>query len=141
MVQMSSIDDDYPTCRETYVTLRIYHEELNPQDVSSKLRLTASHSQSKGQVIQGQRVAPIGGWFIGSEGHVDSRDVQRHIGWILDQLLGREALLLALQDEGYETDLFCFWASATGHGGPELSPEIMERLSSLRLKIGFDIYC
>jgi hypothetical protein len=50
-------------------------------------------------------------------------------------------MLKALQDEGYQIDLFCFWASTNGHGGPELSHEIMQQLSSLKLNLGFDVYC
>jgi hypothetical protein len=134
-------NDDYPTCEETYATLRIYHDDLNPDDVSSRLRLVPSDSQKKGQILQAQREAPVGAWFLSSQDHVPSRDVGRHIVWIIDQLSGREAMLKALQDEGYQIDLFCFWASANGHGGPELTHEIMQRLSSLKLNLGFDVYC
>ena len=133
--------DDYPTCEETYASLRIYGDHLKPDEISLRLGLVPSDSQQKGDLTQLKKSASVGGWFMSSQGHVESRDVQRHILWILDQLIDREALLKALQDEGYEMDVFCFWASAHGHGGPELSPEIMQRLSSMSLKIGFDVYC
>ncbi len=70
-----------------------------------------------------------------------SKDVRRHIDWILSQVAGKEDQILELQDEGYETDIFCYWRSASGHGGPELDPELMHRLVSLRLLVGFDVYC
>ena len=41
---------------------------------------------------------------------------------------------------GYRMDIFCYWLSAGGHGGPTLSPAIMRRLGELGLEIGFDIY-
>lgn len=37
-------------------------------------------------------------------------------------------------------DVFCYWVSATGTGGPEFSPEVLERLARNRLTLGFDIY-
>jgi len=111
-------NDEYPTCEETHATLRIYYDELNPDDVSSRLRLVPTESQKKGQIIHAPREAPVGAWFLSSQDHVQSRDVRRHIVWVIDQLSGREAIVRSLQDEGYQIDLFCFWASASGHGGP-----------------------
>lgn len=133
-------DDDYPTCKETYATLRIYHDELEPDVVSSRLVLTPSKSQKKGQALGPNRVAPLGGWFLSFENQVISKDVRRHVTWLLDHLAGREEQFLKLQDEGYETNIFCYWLSAYGHGGPELDPELMQRLVFLRLLIGFDVY-
>ncbi len=37
-------------------------------------------------------------------------------------------------------DIFCYWLSADGHGGPILSPAMMRRLGQLELEVGFDIY-
>lgn len=139
--QLTMYKDDYPTCEKTYATLRIYHDELDPYVVSSRLGLTPSTSQKKGQTLGPNRVAPLGGWFLSSKDHVTSKDVRRHVAWLLDQLAGREDQFLKLQDEGYETDVSCFWSSAHGHGGPELDPDLMQRLVSLRLLIGFDVYC
>ena len=139
--QLTMYDDDYPTCKETYATLRIYHDELDPHVVSLRLGLTPSKSQKKGHALGPNRTAPVGGWFLSSKGHVTSKDVRRHVAWLLDQMAGREAQFLKLQDEGYETDVSCYWVSAHGHGGPELDPDLMQRLVSLRLLIGFDVYC
>lgn len=133
--------DDYPTCEKTYATLRIYGDQIDPHELSKRLRLEPSKSQRKGESTGLKVIAPVGGWFLSSQGHVESRDVQRHIVWILDQLVDREPILRELQEQGFEIDVSCFWASAHGHGGPELSHEIMHRLSSLRLRIGFDVYC
>ena len=138
--QLIMYDDNYPTCKVTYATLRIYHDELEPDVVSSRLVLRPSESQKKGQALGPNRVAPLGGWFLSSQDQVISKDVRRHVAWILDQMEGRKDQFLKLQDEGYETDIFCYWLSASGHGGPELDPELMQRLVSLRLPIGFDIY-
>lgn len=133
--------DDYPTCKETYATLRIYGDQLEPDELSRRLGLKPSESQTKGRPTEQQGLASVGGWFLSSKRQIESRDVQRHLGWILDQISDREPVLKELQAQGFEMDVFCFWVSAHGHGGPELSHEIMQRPSSLRLKIGFDVYC
>ncbi len=83
---------------------------------------------------------PTGGWFLSSEGSVESKDVCRHIVWVLDRLAGKENELLRLLDEGHEAYVFCYWLSASGHDGPELSHEVMRRLVSLKLDIAFDVY-
>jgi hypothetical protein len=137
----SMYDDDYPTCEETYATLRIYHDRLDPDDVSKRLALTPSNAHKKGDTLESGRALPSGGWFLSSQDKLTSKDVRRHVVLILDQLDGKAHELLTLQAQGYEMDLFCFWASASGHGGPELDHEIMQRLASLRLNIGFDLYC
>ena len=38
-------------------------------------------------------------------------------------------------------DIFCYWLSASGQGGPTLSPDLMRRLAEAELEIGFDVYC
>ncbi len=74
------------------------------------------------------------------EGVIDSRDVRRHVDWILDRLAEKDEILARLQEEGNRMDIFCYVLSVTGHGGPTLSPAIMRRLGELELEIGFDIY-
>jgi hypothetical protein len=45
-----------------------------------------------------------------------------------------------LQQEGARTDVFCYWVSASGQGGPRLLPSTMGRLAQLGLEVGFDVY-
>ncbi len=37
-------------------------------------------------------------------------------------------------------DIFCYWLSQSGHGGPIVSPAQMGRLAALNIELGFDIY-
>jgi len=133
-------DDNYPTCRKTFATLRIFHENLDPNELSTMLSLTPSDAHRKGDALKSGR-AEMGGWFLSSKDRITSKDVRRHIVWILDQLDAAKDELLRLQGQGYETNIFCYWASASGHGGPELDHQIAQRLAALRLDIGFDLYC
>lgn len=143
-MRSTTYDDDYPTCQTTYATLRIYHLLLNTDRVTRELGLQPTRTQESGQLLSPWEKQPlfarIGGWFLSTEGVVDSRDVRRHVDWLLDQIEPHGEALKKLQAEGCQIDIFCYWCSAQGHGGPMLSPESMIRLGTLGLEIGFDIY-
>jgi hypothetical protein len=132
---------DYPTCEQTHVTLRVYPESLDPGELTARLGLEPTCWQRKGEASKpGGRVASLHGWFLSSEGVLPSRDVGRHLDWLLAQLLPRAEALLALQGEGCRLDVFCFWVSASGHGGPTVRPDQMAALARLNLELGFDVY-
>jgi hypothetical protein len=140
----TEIDDDYPTCERTYATLRIFRDDLDPDSVTRTLGIEPTRVQVKEQPstnrFGGVRVPEIGGWLLSTEGQVTSRDVRRHLLWLLDKLAGSDHSLGCLRMAGCRIDVFCFWLSAEGHGGPTLSPEIMKRLGELGLEVGFDVY-
>ena len=101
-------------------------------------------SRSKGklllEIMAGCLRHQLGGWFLTTEDMVVSKDLRRHVDWILERLTGKDELLKNLQAEGNWMDIFCLWLSTEGHGGPTLSPSIMRRLAELELEIGFDLY-
>jgi len=138
-------DDEYASCAQTYATLLIYHDDLDPERITGLLGIEPSHTQVRGRVLtkpSGKTFTPpIGGWFLSTQGAITSRDVRRHLDWILKRLVGKDETLRHLQEEGHRTEVFCYWLfSAAGNGGPTLSPAIMRRLGELGLEIGFDIY-
>jgi hypothetical protein len=139
----SEYKDDYATCRETHATLRMYHEDLDPDAVSRELGLAPERAFRRGE--HHSRTAPhlvrrFGGWFLTSRGAVDSKDVRRHLDWLLDQLEPRSDALRRLQGAGFRMDVSCYWVSSFGHGGPALSPRLMRRLADLNLDVWFDVY-
>jgi hypothetical protein len=135
-------NDEWPTCDRTYATFRLYHADLDPEDVSTQLGLVPSATQRRGAPVPSSRgrLAPIGGWFLSTKGVIDSRDVRRHVDWLLERLAPRAATLVRYRESGYRADIFCSWYSAQGHGGPALSPPQLALLAKLELEIGFDIY-
>ena len=141
---MTDYNDDYPTCRKTYATLRIYRDDLDPPAISDLLKIEPSSTQIKGVELRtrrGRRVIPtIGGWFLSTEAHVTSKDSRRHIDWLADRLAGREDALARMKAEGYRMEVSCYWSSAEGHGGPTLTPSTMRRLADLGLELWYDFY-
>jgi hypothetical protein len=134
-------NSDYPTCERTYATLRIYPGQLDPAEVTARLKIEPSDYQRRGQTRKtGTRPATPHGWFLTSEGAVDSRDVRKHLDWLLARVGPREVAIRALQEEGCRMDVSCFWVSRSGHGGPSVRPAQMRELARLNLELWFDVY-
>ncbi len=134
-------DDLYPTCYRTHATLCIYlPETYNPNELSGKLAINPSRTQVMGEVRNGKVKNWPTAWFLESTNNVDSKDVRRHIDWLLEQISGRSEIIQQLQAEGSNIHISCFWVSAVGHGGPMLDPDILKRIATLNIGITFDIY-
>jgi hypothetical protein len=80
------------------------------------------------------------GWFLSSDGEVESRDVRLHLDWLLSRIAPQAEAILALQREGCRMDVSCYWVSASGHGGPSVRPAQMGELARLGLELWFDVY-
>lgn len=136
---MDEYDDSYPTCSETHVSLCLYHATSDPEGASTTLGITPSKSARSG----GNDMRPTrrpSSWILSSDDQVDSRDIRRHLDWLLSQLVGNEAGLHQLTDAGWRGVVSCYWMSATGHGGPWITSPQMRALGELGLELQFDIY-
>ncbi|MFZ5905552.1 MAG: DUF4279 domain-containing protein [Chloroflexota bacterium] len=134
-------NDKYPTCKRTYATLCIYlPDTIQPNTLSEKLGVQPSRTQVKGEVRKGKIKQWPTAWFLESQGKVKSKDVRRHIDWLLNQLEGKSEIIKQLQSTDVQMHISCFWASAVGHGGPMLDATLLKQLSEVNLGIAFDIY-
>jgi len=52
----------------------------------------------------------------------------------------KEELLAVAREQSLTADFFCYWVSATGHGGPEIGADTLRRISELGASLGFDQY-
>ena len=137
------MQSDYPTCSETYATFRAYHDFALPGVVSDKLRIVPTEDQTIGQVYEIQNVSrtiKLSGWFLCTDGNVNSFDLEKHLEWLTSQLNQVASQLQELKNEGWRMDITCMWDSANGHGGPTLSPSTLNSLSNLGIEIWFDVY-
>ena len=138
------INDDYPTCARTTATLLIYPGEITPLEVSRRLDLIPTSVRTAGAEIENSlgrnRTQPINAWFLSSESSVSSKDLRRHLDWLLDMLEPKGLSLLELQKEPVVCmTVNCVWWSAGGGGGPTLWPEQMLRLAKLNLECTFAV--
>lgn len=141
---MTPYDDTFPSCDRTCAQLVIYPEELDARQVTARLQLEPTSSRSVGEVrsIGMGRTALVRNtvWCLSSENHVNSRDLRRHLDWLLDTIEPRAAALRQLQAEGSARMLlFLVWWSAEGLGGPIFWPEHLGRLASLGIECQFSL--
>src|SRR5436309_9348562 len=118
---MAEYDNDYATCEAAYATLRIFHPDLDPDAISAALGFQPTDAHRRGEVLNPEGRWPViakqGAWFLGTEGVIQSRDIRRHLDYLLDRLQPKSEAVKALQEEGCQMDIFCYWLW-TGQGGP-----------------------
>ena len=142
--RITPYDDDYATCERTLAALRIYADNLDPDMVTDCLGIRPTSSQRKGEIKTNsrgkQRTIKIGAWFLSSEDRVQSKDLRRHLDWLLALVLPRAEAVRSLQTiDGVTMNVNCIWWSARGGGGPTLWPEQMRGLADLNLECSFDV--
>lgn len=127
---------------EVYVRLRILGDFV-PVDVTRRLALTPSDSYDHGSLVgngsSGRRHVNAG-WFLSSEQHVMSSEIEPHLTWLLSSIEPRAVALAELFAEGCSADVDCFWSSVGMSGGPWLAPETMSRLGGLKLPLVVSFY-
>ena len=133
--------DDYKSCEETFVTLRIFFDAQPPDYVSEFLKLNPSRVQVKGEEFGKQRKYTSNGWFLSSEGAVTSKDARRHIDYLLDLVLPVKVKIDELQKSSALIDITCYWVSVSCNGGPTLSKQQLKKLADLGVDFWFDFYC
>jgi hypothetical protein len=138
-VPVGGYHDDWATCARTHAHFNIYAEALDPVLVSRRLALSPSSAHRAGD-RHARRIYRGGHWSLSSEAAVESRDLRRHLDWILGQIEPHAAALVELRAEGNDLGVGCFWLSGSGHGGPQLDPMQLSRLGLLGLPVTFDFY-
>jgi hypothetical protein len=136
-------EDDGPKNDRFYVTLRVYHDDLDADHISRVLGLVPTHIHRRDQPYRegGRLLAPTGAWFFGSKDALDSSEFEDHITWLLDRLDGKGEAIRRLRNEGYEVEVSCYWLHVDLNRNLILSPSIMRRLVELDLTIWVDTYC
>lgn len=129
-------DHKYRACTRTYSTLRIYPGTGHPDAITEALQVKPSRISVAG--VTGKN--HVNGWFLSTQRKLKSKDSRRHIDWLLDKIEPVAEKINQLQKEGCSMDIMCFWGSASGNGGPTISPEQMARLVRLNLEVWWDVY-
>ncbi len=142
------LDDSYPSCVDTDAALAIYN--IDPDLVSQKIGIVPTRSRKKGVTpILSQRAAALlknyvpqlseaNSWILESEDHVKSKDLRKHLDWLLDQIEPAAKALVELQRlPEAKMAVRCVWFGGSFTGGPTLWPEQMKRLAQLNLECNF----
>jgi hypothetical protein len=80
------------------------------------------------------------GWFLSSEGRLESLELTEHLDWLLDRLQPAAAALRALaQEEGVAMRIACIWWAAPESTGFTISAAQISRLAELGVNVDFGI--
>ena len=130
--------EENPNCRKTYATFRLAGSEVDPDQITKALGLEATGIAMRSTVGSNRPVV----WSLSSKSAVRSTSLESHLLFLLDKLEPASERLRALVESQshVEVDFFCYWLSASGHGGPSISAKTLKRIASLGAKLDFDIY-
>jgi len=88
----SEYNDAYDTCAATCATFRAYTGDVEPDAVSRVLGMKPTGSVTQGKMIvtgpSKGKISKLNGWFLSTKGQVDSKDLRRHLDWLLEALAG-----------------------------------------------------
>ncbi|WP_287480935.1 DUF4279 domain-containing protein [Shewanella sp.] len=124
-------------------TLRIFGDDLIPEDVSNLLGGTATKSKKKGDEDVSKtsgkvRIAKTGSWHFQAKKR-EPEDLNAQIEAILSQLTSDLAIWEKLY-QSYKVDMFCGLFMGNWNDGLSLSPEIMLALGQRRIVLSLDVY-
>ena len=125
------------------VSLRVFGDDLDPDEVSRLLGCEPSSETRKGDIIVGrvtgrQRVAPCGSWLLAST-EDESVETEEQVSKLLSRLSSDLDVWKELTQK-YRVDLFCGLFLNEFNRGFSLSSGLLKELAERNLKIEFDIY-
>ena len=125
-----SMNRDVATCLETHASARVFFDEWSGEPVLGAEALARGWEEGPSRRGYAARLA--------SRGHVDSRSLEDHLTWLLGEVRAR---LPELAEAGtFRVDFFCYWVSARGHGGPDLSAALLGGVAEMGASLSFDVY-
>ena len=136
-------EDDYPTCLETYATLRVFSDALSPAEISQAIGKDPTSSFRTGE----RRTSFAGaknpnhatnGWFYSTKSVSKSRDCRRHLDLLAEAVLRTPEVLAKLRERGCTMDVTIFYVYT--QGGPTLSPGQMRVLADAGIDVWWDLY-
>ena len=132
--------DSYPTSVETDSTLRVFSDEIPPEEITKLLQIDPTSAFRKGGLhCRGKLKRKAHGWFYSTRKLSSSKDTRRHIDLILTVLEGKGDAVEKLHTGGCKMDIVSYWVSA-GQGGPWLMPQQMLKLGTLGIEIWWEIW-
>lgn len=124
------------------VTLRIFGDDLDPDEISNMLRCEPTHQARKGDIVAADstRISPFGSWRLNSVESEDL-DLEQQVLKLLSRVNADRQVWQRLTRR-YKVDLFCglFLNEGSWNRGFSLSSKVLKELAERNLQIAFDIY-
>lgn len=123
------------------VSLRLFGDDLIPEEVTRLLGCSPTKVQRKGDVIPDaryHRVARTGSWMLNG-GLPKTTEIEQQIVALLESVTNDMEVWRQIVAK-YDADIFCGVFLNDSNRGFSLSPTVTSMLADRGLEIGFDIY-
>lgn len=127
------------------ISLRIFHPDINPKEITARLGLTPKLAQMKGQ----RRITPKGTLLKGNyeksywifELKVSSKKtIAENLSKFLTLLEKKESAMVDLADLGARAEFFIGIFLEDKNFWEEMNWKLLERLGRMRISLSLDIY-
>lgn len=141
--RFTPVNDSDPICDHTWVTLCIYN--IDPYLVTNKLGINPTggkrKSANKSLPAHISKMSSVYSWTLSSNKQVSSKDIRRHLDWLLDKISPVIGQLKELQQiPEVEMAIRCSWFSAEeDYGSLTLWPEQMVKMAEANLEFNLSI--
>jgi Domain of unknown function (DUF4279) len=133
-----------PNCEITNATFRLMGDLIHPDELTVLLGIQPSFSHAKGDTLEsraGLLKHRTGIWALESEDKLETTNLEKHLIFLLDKIEPVGAIILELITKySLLVDFHCYWISATGQGGPLISPATLMRVANLNAYLDFEIH-
>ena len=124
-------------------TLRLFGDDLQPEDISRLLGAKATEAHRKGDEIVGKfsssvRIAKTGSWRL-SAVRREPEDLESQIFEVLGQL-SSDLSIWRMLGERYKLDFFCGIFMSGSNDGLPLSYKVLRALGERCINLDLDIY-
>ncbi len=122
------------------VSLRVFGDGLEPDEVSALLgrQPTRSHRKGEKTLLNGSTVEPTGAWILDS-GLSEKAEIEEHVEALLSPVSNDSDEWASLTSR-YSASILCTAFLDQYNEGFELSPRLAGSLADRGLVIAFDIY-
>lgn len=128
-----------PNCSETSAMLRIVGPNVDPDQFTQASGIPPTMRVAVGDISpKGTRPRTEGIWAIDTQGLLGSTELEDHLSLLIAKLPEN---FVDLIPNGARCEILCVWHSATGHGGPSLSPSVLSKIAASGITLDFDFYC
>jgi ribosomal protein L19 len=125
------------------VTLRIYGDDLVPQEITKMLGASPTHPKIKGEKTVGRKtgktyIAKSGIWQLGASDR-EPEDIDGQIREIFSQVSADVSVWRSITKK-YRVNLFCGLFMSETNDGLSISPQSLAVLAERGIELWFDIY-
>lgn len=122
--------------------LRIFGDDLIPEEITQALRCTPTVAQRTGELIRYQsgreRVVKCGNWRLEAES-AEPGNINGQVRWLLSQVESDPKVWKALVHQ-FDVDIFCGLFMQGSNDGMSLASDVMALLGERGIHLILDIY-